>query len=339
MKLFASSLERVKILTLSATLLSVALLSVATPACSSNANRTASNSAAETINSQSTSATASAVNTAVVVSAPDDSIFTNRIATAKAKGYQKLPIGERIVAMGKLFLGTPYVGGTLDVDSSQERLVLNLHGLDCVTFYENALALARVLGKYPTPTLKNYEDELTFLRYRDGKMDGFHSRLNYSTDYFRNNEKKGVLNILTPQIGGVYAVKDSDKIDFMTMHRAAYKQLAHNDSEYAAIAQTEKEINQEGGYYFIPKADIPKIESEIHTGDILGITTSLEGLDCSHTGIAVRLSDGRIHFMHASSLQKKVIISDEPLAEYLTHSSKQQGIVITRPLEVKSAKS
>jgi len=264
----------------------------------------------------------------------DDSIFTARVKAAKANHLDQLPIGECIAAVGKMFLGTPYVAGTLDTDSTAEHLIVNLHGLDCVTFYENSLAFARVIKKYPQTSLKEYEDELTMLRYRGGKLNGYHSRLHYSIDYFYDNEKKGVLQDLTKEVGGKVAKRDDCTIDFMTTHRASYKPLASNESEYTAIAAVESELNARRSFYYIPKEDVVQIEKGIRTGDILGITTNVPGLDCSHTGIAVRLSDGRIHFMHASSLKGQVIIGEEPLAEYLTHSSHQTGIIVNRPMEV-----
>ena len=264
----------------------------------------------------------------------DDSIFAARMAEAHAKHLESLPIGERIVAMGRLFLGTPYVAGTLDTSSQGEHLIVNLRGFDCVTFYENMLALARVIREYRAPTVKDFENELTFLRYRNGKMDGYHSRLNYSIDYFYNNQQKGVLRIVSREVGGPYAKYDDRAINFMTTHRSLYKQLVNDPAEYAAMLEIESDIHARKAFYYIPKADIAKVESKIETGDILGITTNIPGLDCSHTGIAVRLADGRIHFMHASSLKGQVIISEEPLAEYLTHSSHQTGIIVNRPLEV-----
>jgi len=327
MQIFNIAIQRLKIFILPL------LLSAATPACSNNGAQRDQDSTSTTSEASFSGAKTADLNS---VSSKDDSIFRAKIAAAKAQKLESLPIGERIVAAGKLFLGVPYVGGTLDIDSNQERLIINLQGLDCVTFYENALAFARILKKYPNPTLKNYQDELTFLRYRDGAMNGFHSRLHYSIDYFRNNEKKGVLKIVTLEVGGTSAVKETETIDFMSTHRSAYKQLAKDDSEFAAIKRMEQEVSKDGGYYYVPKEKIESIESKIQPGDILGITTAINGLDCSHTGIAVRGEDGRIHFMHASSLLKQVVISEEPLAEYLTHSSKQTGIVVNRPIEVQT---
>src|SRR6476469_6963699 len=121
---------------------------------------------------QSTNATSKATSV-------DDSIFYAKMRIAKAQSMDTLPIGERVVGTGKLFLGTPYVAGTLDQDSVHENLVMNLRGLDCVTFYENMLALARVVKEYPSPKVEDYRKELTLLRYRNGKNEGYHSRLHY----------------------------------------------------------------------------------------------------------------------------------------------------------------
>jgi Protein of unknown function (DUF1460) len=264
------------------------------------------------------------------VSHVDDSIFAAKIKQAKAEKIDTLPIGERIAAMGNLFLGTPYVAHTLDADPSKEQLVIDLRGFDCVTFYENTLAFARIL-KFSHPTMQDLKDMITYIRYCDGKMDGFHSRLNYTIDYFYNNEQKRVISNITRDVGGQFVKYDDREIHFMTTHRSLYKQLAASDSEYAAMLGIEGQIHARKDFYYIPKSDVSKIESNILTGDILGITTNIPDLDCSHTGIAIKMGDGRIHFMHASSLTGKVIISDEPLAEYLTHSSHQTGIIIARP--------
>ena len=52
----------------------------------------------------------------------------------------------------------------------------------------------------------------------------------------------------------------------------------------------------------------------------------------SHTGIAIRLADGRIHLLHAPNVGKKVQISDVPLADYIKGIKNQTGIIVSRPV-------
>lgn len=67
---------------------------------------------------------------------------------------------------------------------------MNLTGLDCVTFFENVLDMARIFrqGKY------EFDDLLaavTHTRYRGGKLDGYLSRLHYTADWIHDNVAKG----------------------------------------------------------------------------------------------------------------------------------------------------
>ncbi len=263
-------------------------------------------------------------------------VFKSTIQKGETQHLPSAPIGERVAGYGKLLLGNPYVDKTLEVNPNSESLVCNLTGFDCVTFFENAWAFARTVKSYPTPTDKDFTTQLRTLRYRDGVLDGYASRLHYTTDYFYNNAKRGNLKEMTYSIGGVFAIIEDKPIDFMSNHPASYKQIENNEAEWKRIEFYEREIANRGGFYYIKKENVAKIEKGIQDGDLIGITTSIPGIDCSHTGIAVRGNDGRIHLMHASSSMKKVIISDEPLADYLAGNAKQTGIIVYRPLEVES---
>ena len=60
-----------------------------------------------------------------------------------------LPIGERVAWFGQLLVGTPYKGHTLEIDDRIEAASCNLYGLDCWTFFESALAFARMCDLPP----------------------------------------------------------------------------------------------------------------------------------------------------------------------------------------------
>lgn len=239
---------------------------------------------------------------------------------------QKLPIGDVIAEVGKSFIDTDYVAGTLDKNKS-ESLVINLTGLDCVTFVENCLVFARCV-KLGKTTFDDYKAELKKIRYRDGVINGYSSRLHYFCDWIWDNESKGIVKNITADIGGVSYSKN---IDFMSTHTNSYKQLA-DSAELEGIKASEDAINSRY-YYYIPTKDISKSYDLMQTGDIIATTTSIGGLDVTHTGYVYKEAGGT-YFMHASSKSKKVIISGEELQEYVAGDSKKTGIMVARPLDV-----
>jgi hypothetical protein len=229
--------------------------------------------------------------------------------------------------VGKSFIGTDYVSHTLEVDGD-ERLVINLTGLDCNTFLEYALVFSRNIKQGKT-TFDDYKNELMLMRYRGGKIDKYPSRLHYFTDWIYDNEKKGIIKNITEEIGGE---KFEMNLSFMSDHPQYYKHLKENHEFIPLIKQQEEEINNRK-YYFIPQEKIAEIENEIKDGDLLAFTSTVKGLDVNHVGIAVRLDDGRIHVLHAPNVGFQVEITKQPLAEYVMEIEKDSGIIVARALE------
>lgn len=240
-----------------------------------------------------------------------------------AKLAQK-PINEIIIEIGKSFIGTDYVAYTLE-KGDKESLVVNLAGLDCYTFFESTFALSRCVKNGKT-SFEDYLKEIEKLRYRGGKMNDYPSRLHYFSDWLFDINKRGIGKDVTKMIGGELIKK---KIDFMSTHVDSYKRLKENPKFVTEIAAIEKEMS-ERDYYWIPQAKIESVESKIQSGDIIGITTTVDGLDIAHTGIAIRMEDGRIHFMHAPIVGMKVQITKKPLADYIAGNKKQNGIMVLR---------
>lgn len=243
-------------------------------------------------------------------------------------GIKNSPLGDGIVEIGKSFLGTVYEANTLEINSPDEKLVVNLTGLDCVTFVENCLTFARCLKKGKT-SFDDYKAELEYIRYRDGKIDGYASRLNYFCDWIYNNEEKGIVKNISADLGGIEYKKT---INFMSSHKNSYKQLAYN-TEFEGIKAAEEAINSRY-YYYIPKKSISKIYDQLQNGDIIATTTTIEGLDVTHTGYVYKGDDGGTYFLHASSKSREVIISQNQLADYIAEDSKKTGIMVARPVEI-----
>jgi hypothetical protein len=118
----------------------------------------------------------------------------------------------------------------------------------------------------------------------------------------------------------------------MSTHPKSYKQLSDKTS-LAGIMAAEEAINSRD-YYYIPKNGISKVHDALQNGDIIATTTSINGLDVTHTGYVYKSAgggeDGGTYFLHASLKSKKVIISDDSLADFVAEDSKKTGIIVAR---------
>jgi hypothetical protein len=257
---------------------------------------------------------------------PNERICAEKFALAEREHWNKLPINEVVAAVGKSFLGVPYAAGTLEAPG-EERLVVQLQTLDCVLLYENSLALARCIKK-GTTTYEAFKTELRFIRYRSGVLNGFPSRLHYTSDYFFDNEQKHVLKNITGELGGVPHRKS---VHFMTTHPESYPALQTSPLFLQQMKDIETEINKRTALY-LPKNQVARAAAHIEDGDILGITTTIDGMDCSHTGIAL-WKNGTLHMLHAPHPGAEVQVTATPLSEYLTNIKKDTGIMVERAVE------
>lgn len=228
---------------------------------------------------------------------------------------------QELVSMaGREFVGTPYVAATLEIEP--EMVTVNLDEMDCTTFVETATALAMTVANHRT-SWRDYVYNLEQLRYRNGTVNGYPSRLHYISDWIVDNNHRGNLQEVTSRIGRAdYAVKT---LDFMSTHRESYDALK-DSANYAQVKNFE--IGYRSHRYPFIKAQNIK-NADIREGDIIAITTSVKGLDVSHMGIAT-IKDGTIHLMHASSKTGKVIIDTLPLQEYLRKNRSTTGIRVIR---------
>ncbi len=258
-------------------------------------------------------------------------VFEQIVKKSSAEKWSALPIGELIGRIALELKGTPYVGFTLEVSKDAEYCVVNLKGLDCVTFFEDALCVARML-KRGKSSPEDLIREVQFTRYRAGKMGDFTTRLHYTTDWFVDNEQKGVVKILTPDLPG--AEPFTQRVGIMSQHPENYRQLAAYSELLGEIRLAEEKINARSLKY-LPMDKLEAAEHLLQTGDIVGVTTAAEGIDIAHTGLCVKDEQGIVHFMDASSSRRNMRVTLEPqISKCLNWSSKLTGVMIARPLEI-----
>ena len=222
----------------------------------------------------------------------------------------------------EFFLHAPYVAGSLDKNDT-ERVVINLREFDCVTFVETVIALANTTASGDL-SFDNFASQLKLIRYRNGVIDGYDSRLHYTSDWVYDNVKKEILSETGQQLGGVSETKT---IDFMTSHRTAYRALETDDEMLERIRNMEDRINARGGFYYLPKEKIGQSEANIPHMAMIAFTTSVKGLDTTHTGFAYQ-KNGKLTFIHASSAKNKVVIDEKTLSEYCMAQKSCTGIMV-----------
>jgi len=263
-----------------------------------------------------------------------ESKFFAIVAKAERENWRRLPLGERTMRVAREMVGVPYVNFTLEVHDSIESPVANLTGMDCWTYYENALALARMLhhkpGPYkPTDLLHMVEIE----RYRNGTCTGnYLSRMHHLEEVFHDNQRRGYATNITSKIPG--AVRLRREIREMTVQWKSYRYLRANPTLIEPMGKIEAQVSKLPVYH-VPKSKVRAAENFLQNGDICAITTHHPGGYTSHVGLILRLKD-RAYFAHATSDRDKgrMTIIDQPISDYLNASSKHAGIIICRPNDI-----
>ena len=259
--------------------------------------------------------------------------FNRLVAKAKAGNWKALPVGERTAAVGQALVGTRYKHFTLEIDNRVESPSVNFQGMDCWTFFEIALGFARMLNEPEsnwTPDRLLHYIELD--RYRGGECTGdYLSRLHYLEDWLYDNNRRGLVEDVTRDLGGQSVPHSAREMSAGWRH---YRYLAANRSLLGPLARMEANVSSRP-LYQIPKSQVAKIEPKLHSGDIIGIISrDRSGVySTAHVGLALRTSDGVLHFMHASSPSNygRVIV-DAELSKYLNRYRSDSGILVGRPL-------
>lgn len=254
---------------------------------------------------------------------------STRIETILKKAHGKVADADAMLYFGRQFLGTPYVGQTLE-NGNTEHLIVNTRELDCTTFVETVLALY-LCNKNGETSFNAYCNQLRKIRYRQGTLTDYTSRLHYFTWWGEDNESMGLVkNICTDAFP--FTATQKLNINYMSTHPVLYKHLKSNPQFVSSITRLERESNGRT-YRYIPKSLLNRSQKElncIHTGDIMAIITNKAGLDTSHIGIAI-WQDGKLHMMHASSLYKKVVIDSKTFYDYTQQQTSQLGVRLFRP--------
>ncbi len=259
-----------------------------------------------------------------------DSTLVCRLLQEFVPQRQQLTNDQLIIQIARKFIGVPYVAHTLDINED-EKLVVNLHGLDCTTYVEAVTALVLCTKKGET-RFSDYVRQLEQLRYRGGKLS-YVNRLHYFHWWLEDNERMGFVREIDTPVPPFTAVQTL-KINYMSQNARLYDMLKNNPERVAELKKLEDATNGTKLRY-IPKNLLNNsklLRGVVRDGDILAIVTSKRELDTTHLGFAVWHKDG-LHLMNASNLRKngnKVVDPIETLYNYMMARPANLGIRVVR---------
>lgn len=259
--------------------------------------------------------------TSVVFAEPTDSVFVEQILRKYAHTNEKA--GALVVSIGREFLGRPYVGGTIEVNTPEEKLVVNTREVDCTTFIDQVLALTLTV-LHEEMDYASFCRWLTQLRYRGGVLDGYVSRLHYFADFVQDNSEW--FECLPSADDARYPLQILT-LSFMSTHPDSYPALKGNPEAVSLIREVEQHYIDYPIRY-IPKEEVP-LFAQLQEGDVVALLTTVKGLDVSHLGIAVR-EKGELRLLHASSVAGKVIVEPRSLSAMLSTRKSCPGIRVIR---------
>ena len=227
------------------------------------------------------------------------------------------------------FLGVPYVAHTLEVNDN-EQLVVNTRQLDCTTLVETVTALT-LCARQGKRSWNDYLQTLRTLRYRQGVLTDYTSRLHYFSDWIADKQAMKIVSEIQSPNPPFTAVQQV-KVDYMSTHPTAYKALKAQPKLVSVIRQQEQRLTGTRARY-IPKSSLRRstkaLRQAVHDGDIIAITCKKKGLDIAHLGFAVWQKDG-LHLLNASMIHKKVVEEPMPFYQYLQKHSSHTGIRVIR---------
>lgn len=226
------------------------------------------------------------------------------------------------------FLGVPYVAHTLEINDD-ELLVVNTRQLDCTTLVETvtALTLCAYRNLY---SWHDYLNALVSMRYRNGIIEDYTSRIHYFTEWITSNTKTGIVTEIQEPDPPFSAVQQVS-VNFMSTHPDSYKALRQHPEYIGRICQMEQQVSNQR-FRYIPKSatrDYAVLRKAVADGDIIAITCRKKGLDIAHLGFAV-WKNGRLHLLNASQLHGKVVEEPKTLYDYLQEHPTHTGIRIIR---------
>ena len=214
-------------------------------------------------------------------------------------------LNNRLDYFSKILIGTPYKLGPMGeghLDSIENKPLVYLDSVDCVTYLEHVVALAMAKSE------RSLYRQLQRLRYKGSKVS-FLTRKHYLLDDWIGEGKYAKV---IPMENEISITRTMPKKEFFKNHNVKF---------------TGKETPLKIRYMPLDKAIEMAKKTYKGTMKVLGvgIVGTSDKIDLTHTGFVIFMPGQKPVLRHASSQKKQVV--EVPLAEYL-ETRKVPGITL-----------
>ena len=204
-------------------------------------------------------------------------------------------LNKRLDYFSKRLIGTPYKLGPMGeghLDTVEDKPLVYLDSVDCVTYLEHVVALAMAKSE------KSLYRQLQRLRYKGGKVS-FLNRKHYLLDDWIGEGKYAKI---IPMENEVSVERTMPKKEFFANHKLKY-----------AGKETPLKVR------YMPLDKAIEMAKKTYKGAMkvlgVGIVGTSDKIDLTHTGFVIFNPGQKPVLRHASSQRKQVV--EVPLAEYL----------------------
>ncbi len=232
-----------------------------------------------------------------------------------AEGLTAGDLPGRFVQASGRFLGTKYENGPLgegEFGGPDPDPRFDFERVDCVTFLEQALALA-LTGEQAA---RGFLSTLDAIRYRGGSVSFAARNHHMAVDWIPANS--WLLKDVTQEVG-----HETVRIVRRTIDRAQFLR----DQGASPRPGLDDPVTREVAY--VPRAAAGDVSPALRSGDLVFWVGRREDIFIAHTGMVVRDgTGGELLFRHASSKAGRVL--DESFLAYAAGATFAEGFLVLR---------
>ncbi|MGE3726524.1 MAG: N-acetylmuramoyl-L-alanine amidase-like domain-containing protein [Candidatus Sericytochromatia bacterium] len=223
------------------------------------------------------------------------------------KSHKGQSFVQRIEAVSERALGTPYFLGPLGEGPSapyDQKPLVDLKRVDCVTFCEQTLALAL------SSSYKQAVQTLQKIRYDKGEVKMECRNHYFMADWIPHNA--WLVKDISAQLPGAH------KLTRTISHQNLF---ASQGFKGIQVRQKDRTLS----ISYIPEDQLEKALPHLQSGDVGVLIQDLPGIFAAHTGLVIKKGD-KLFLRNATSLEPRQVV-DTPFADLIVSLKKSKRLI------------